>query len=392
MAFTGKATYTAGATLPEIAEDVADLIGIVSPYETPLLDHLGDPHRSATSTRHEWLEDELLANTDSIDAGHTFTDPDVDTDFAVTHVDRYRVGDQVKAAGSSEVMFVTDIDTGNSEITVVRGYGGSTAEDLAAGQALRILGNAALEGDNAPGARLTSRTRKSNWTQIFTAGVEVSGTELAVNQIGVDDELDYQKTERLRELIRDLENCVINGIAPAATQQGSSTVRRTMTGILPFLSTHQFAPGVGDMPVGDGDSDDLLNEAVLNAALRAIWEQSAGRVDTIVVSGFQKRRINSFITASRSFDSATTRFKDLVSVYESDFGVCRVVLSRWTPADTVLLLDSSRLDVLPLAGRSFHYKPLASAGDREVGQVIGEYTLELRNENAHGVISGLGTS
>lgn len=60
MAFTGKATYDAGATLPEIAEDVADIIGIVSPYETPLLDHLGDAHRVATSTRHEWLEDRLF--------------------------------------------------------------------------------------------------------------------------------------------------------------------------------------------------------------------------------------------------------------------------------------------------------------------------------------------
>ena len=50
MSFTGKATYTAGATLPEILEDVSDIIGIVSPFETPLLDHLGDPQRAATST------------------------------------------------------------------------------------------------------------------------------------------------------------------------------------------------------------------------------------------------------------------------------------------------------------------------------------------------------
>ena len=77
-------------------------------------------------------------------------------------------------------------------------------------------------------------------------------------------------------------------------------------------------------------------------------------------------------------------------MYESDFGVCRVVLSRWVPAGTVLLLDSSRIDVMPLAGRSFHYKPLATTGDRDSGQVVGEYTLELRNENAHGVIQGLG--
>ena len=32
MAFTGKATYTAGTGLPELAEDVSDVISIVSPF------------------------------------------------------------------------------------------------------------------------------------------------------------------------------------------------------------------------------------------------------------------------------------------------------------------------------------------------------------------------
>jgi hypothetical protein len=82
----------------------------------------------------------------------------------------------------------------------------------------------------------------------------------------------------------------------------------------------------------------------------------------------------------------------MVSVYESDFGVCRIITSRWVPQDAVLLLDSSRIGVLPLAGRSFHFKPLASSGDYECGQLIGEYTLEFRNEGAHGLIRGLATS
>ncbi|MDY7011829.1 MAG: hypothetical protein SVV80_13930, partial [Planctomycetota bacterium] len=49
MAFTGKATYSSGSALPEIAKDVGDIVSIVSPYETPLLDHLGDPVRPASS-------------------------------------------------------------------------------------------------------------------------------------------------------------------------------------------------------------------------------------------------------------------------------------------------------------------------------------------------------
>jgi hypothetical protein len=232
--------------------------------------------------------------------------------------------------------------------------------------------------------RFTSRVRRINYTQIFSATVEVSGSELAVRQIGVRDELDYQKNQRLRELMRDLENSVINGIAPGANPQGSFTVRRTMRGIVPFIQTHRFEPGAGGFP-----SETTLTEEQLNLALREIWKSSNGQIDLVVVGGPEKRAINGFVQSNRRFGTTTETFRDLVSVYESDFGVCRVVLSRWVPAGTVLLLDSSRIEVMPLSGRSFHYKPLAATGDRDSGQLIGEYTLEFRNENAHGMISGL---
>ena len=300
--FTGKATYASGPSLPELAEDVSDILGIVSPHETPLLDALGDPNRAAHATIHEWLEDNLLPNTDAVD-DQSLVDPDADTTFGVLHVDRFRAGDQVQADGSREVMLVTDAD-----------------------------------------------------------------------------ELDYQKQERLRELVRDLENCVINGVAASTNPEGDASTRRTMKGILSMLTTNVFS------------ESGSLDEPKLNAALRAIWEQSSARIDTLVVNGVQKRKINSFITATRGYDARDSRFKDLVSTYESDFGVCRVVLCRWVPADAVLLLDRSRIDVLPLAGRSFHFKKLAATGDSDTGQLIGEYTLELRNENAHGVIRGLSTS
>lgn len=67
MSFSGKATYTAGVELPELAEDVSDIISIVSPHETPLLAHLGDARRSATSTVHEWIEDALVSRLTNAD-------------------------------------------------------------------------------------------------------------------------------------------------------------------------------------------------------------------------------------------------------------------------------------------------------------------------------------
>jgi hypothetical protein len=384
MSFTGKATYSAGTTLPELAEDVSDLIGIISPYETPLLDALGDPMREVKSTHHEWLEDELLPNKDSIN-DNTFTDPASDTDFVVDNGDRFRVGDQIQVEGSEELMLVTGIDT--NTLTVVRGYAGTTAEDLADNQQINILGNAALEGADKPGTRFTNRTRFDNYTQIFTATIEVSGTDMAVSQLGLADEIDYQKQERLRELIRDLENTVINGGQPSSTPEGSGSVRRSMQGVIQHLSTNIFRVGDSGFPTGSE-----LDETKLNYALRKIWGSSNGNVDLIVVGGFQKRKINAFSSESRTYSASDTTFTDMVSIYESDFGICRIVTTRWMPQDAVLFLDSSRANVLPLAGRSFHFKPLASGGDYECGEVIGEYTLELKNEAAHGLIRDLSTT
>ena len=159
MAFTGKATYSAGSILPELAEDVSDLVGIISPYETPLLDALGDPIREARSTHHEWIEDELLPNKDAVNDS-TFSDPAADTDFVVDNGSRFRAGDQIQIEGSEELMLVTGIST--DTLTVVRGYAGTTPENLADNLVINILGNAALEGADMPTARFTNRSRYGN--------------------------------------------------------------------------------------------------------------------------------------------------------------------------------------------------------------------------------------
>ena len=380
MPFTGKATYAAGAALPELAEDVADLVAIAAGHETPLLDLLGDARRPARSVVHEWLEDAPIPNRTTL---VTFAGPN---DFTVSDPERLCVNDQVRVVGSGEVMRVTAID--DSDVTVERGYGGTTQETPADGDELEILGSAALEGADAAPARFTTRSRLTNVTQIFAATVEISGSELAANQAGVADEMEYQKAMRLRELVRELESSVINGVAdatpPGGNLAGDATSPRTMRGIIASLQTHRFTAGVNGFPA---DTD--LTEAQLNLALRTIWQSGGTGVDTIVVGGRQKRAINAFAADARRFAASSERFKDLVGIYESDFGVCRVILSRSVPAGTALLLDSDRIGVLPLAGRSFSFKSLARTGDREAGQIVGEYTLELRNEASHGLITGL---
>lgn len=196
--------------------------------------------------------------------------------------------------------------------------------------------------------------------------------------------MDYQKQERLRELIRDLENTVINGGLASTNPEGSASDRRTMNGIIQSCQTNIFSAGDSALPTGT-----TLNEELINFMLKRIWENSNSGVDTIVVGGGQKRKINSLLSGSRVYSPQDTAYRSLVDMYESDFGLCRIILTRWMPTDAVLFLDSTRLSVLPLAGRSFHFKPLASTGDYESGEIIGEYTMEMKNEQAHGLLRGL---
>src|SRR5687767_5734680 len=106
MPFTGKATYSGGSGLPELAEDVSDLVSISTPHETPLLDALGDAARPARATIHEWVEDALLPNTDAVN-DITFTNPLTDATFGVDNASRFRTGDQIQMEGDAEVMLVT---------------------------------------------------------------------------------------------------------------------------------------------------------------------------------------------------------------------------------------------------------------------------------------------
>ncbi|MCA8939227.1 MAG: DUF5309 family protein [Planctomycetes bacterium] len=381
MSFNGKASYDAGATLPEMVDDLADVIGLISPHETPLLNAIGIARNVARSTRHEWLEDALRPLSSQVNFGPGYVGGD--TSIAVDDGGVFRVGDILRPEGSNEVLQVSSIST--NTLTVVRGYGSTTAGDIDDNTELTVIGHAALEGEDAAPSVTTNRSRLENFTQIFTETVTISGSLNAANLHGIENEFSYQVINRSRELMRQLEQSVISGVKAASTPYGSASVRRTMGGLLSFIS--------GSNAVVEDASAAALDEELLNNAIRACWEKG-GRPNAIVVNGIQKRAISGFISAANQYVSGEERLQSMINTYESDFGVQRVILSRWVPRDKVLLLDLDKIQVLPLAGRSFHAKELATTGDFRRAQILGEYTLEVLNasDGGHGVITNLATS
>jgi hypothetical protein len=82
--------------------------------------------------------------------------------------------------------------------------------------------------------------------------------------------------------------------------------------------------------------------------------------------------------------------KNSVSAYESDFGVQRIVLDSFMDTDKVAVLQRDMWKVAVLRG----IKPVdvATVADAKRGALVGELTLESRNEAASGEIVSLKTS
>jgi hypothetical protein len=60
------------------------------------------------------------------------------------------------------------------------------------------------------------------------------------------------------------------------------------------------------------------------------------------------------------------------------------------PSDKLILLDRSRIALVPLQGDSWHMEKMAKTGRSEKWQISGQYTIELRNaDKCHGLLYDL---
>lgn len=371
MTFNGKAIYDTGA-FSEIAEDVSDLIGQISPWETPLLDALGQAQQSATNVLHEWLEDALNPNT--IVSSSTLINSTNATALGVyatgltAVANHLQVGAVLKNNTSGEYMQITAVNA--NTITVSRAFGSTSIASVGAGDELFIISDAALEGADVSGDISRTRSRPSNYCQIFKKDVIVSGTQQAVRHLGgVGNEYDYQLVQRTKESVRDLEKAVIQSKL-SGNSIGSASAYRTMRGLWDFISTNATSTGT-------------LNPTVVDNVIQNAWDQGATDTDIIVCDAAWKRVIDGFndtrVEVMQGGGQENT-YRRRISFYEGTFGTHRVVLSRWMPTTSMMVISSSRVQVLPLTGRSYQFIPVARTGDSEKGMVLGEYTLEVMNE------------
>lgn len=252
-----------------------------------------------------------------------------------------------------------------------------------------VSNNAQVEGFDASFAAPAVRTKDYNFTQIFADTVKVSGTSRAVNHVGIEDEFAYQMTKTMKEHARDIEKSLLSNTTRAA---GDTTpTARTLGGLTVFIDGYATATTQdawsGNTLYKGGATPKAFSEDEFNEAIQRAWEDG-GMVDTVWCPPAIKRRISKFSAQqTRNIDASSKRLINAVDVYESDFGLVKIVPNRWitfTTTGDVYFLDSRYFKVAVL--RPTKEKPLPESGDYTASLLVTELTLEGRAPAAHACI------
>lgn len=360
--------------------DISDTLYSISPSDTPLLNLIGKDSLTtpAVATKHEWLEFSLRSLDGAIAASGTtlanVTDPVAFNVVAGQGV-QIRANDILKI--ESELLRVTSVST--DAITVARGFGGSTAASHADSTAWAIVGSVDVQDAAVPTPRTQITANKFNYTQIFNDSVAVTSTAQAVKKYTRQDLLAALSGDAIKMMWVTMERTLIHSkkVAP------SSGVSSAMDGLLAVISTNAYAKAGA-----------ALTEAHLKTALRDVWT-AGGNPDSLVVvlNAFQKEQVNTFLDSQRMTTRTDTTGGSVIENYRSEYGTVRFLLDRNMPTDTVLILDTSRIGFGPLKDHALRAVPIPrTTAAKDTIQLWGQYTAEIRNENAHAKITGLSTS
>lgn len=256
--------------------------------------------------------------------------------------------------------------------------------------------NRVIEGEDAPttdGPVVSSR--RSNVTQISDKKVRVTDTSQQVDAAANIEDLAKQISYKLRELKRDVETMLLSKSVGAT---GASGTARSAAGLYCFLITNADRGVSGTAPTLSGTTSGYpnaagatgaaraLTEVMFNAVMQACWTQG-GEPKYALVSAINKRLISSTFTgnATKYKDADDRKIISAIDIYESDFGQVKIVPDRFTLASAVYLIDPEYVKISNL--QATRQLPLARTGHSEARLIQKEYTLEVGNEKAHGVVA-----
>ena len=262
--------------------------------------------------------------------------------------------------------------------------------------AANTTANALVEGATASDITVSPTTRLGNYTQIVGKTVMVSGTLEAVDKAGRKSEKAYQLAKVSSEIKRDMETIITANQGQSA---GNASTARTLGALLSYIKSNTSkngtaTTGVDPVTVGVSTRTDgttrTFTEAMLKTVIASVFS-AGGTPSTLFVSPTQKQVVSGFTgLAAQRYQVPTSGQATILAgadLYQSDFGVLSIVPDRFMRTRDALVLDPEYAALAFL--RPFQTNELARVGDAEKTQILAEFTLEVRNEAAHGGVFDL---
>lgn len=253
--------------------------------------------------------------------------------------------------------------------------------------------NAAVEGADATSATLAPTTRLGNYTQIVQKTIQTSGTLDVVNKAGRKSEKAYQLAKASAELKRDMEAIILSNQARSA---GSSSTARKLGSVLSWIktNTNKGTGGADPTTIGQSTRTDgtvrAFTEAQLKDVVAKVFDQGGTPKILMVGSGLKQKASTFAGIAGQRFNVDGMKPSTIIGaadIYVSDFGNISVVPNRFMRSRDALVVDPEYAALAYL--RPFATNELAKTGDSEKTQLLCEFTLEMRNEAAHGGVFDL---
>jgi hypothetical protein len=267
--------------------------------------------------------------------------------------------------------------------------------------ATAVGGNAQLDGAAAPTAVTTATTRVGNRTQIMSKVASVSGGLQAVDTAGRANELAYQVLLKGLELKRDMETQLMQN---GASQADNGSVAGLSGSFESWLTTNVSRLGTGTPGASGGYSGGIVaaptdcsntrafTEALLKTVLSSVYS-AGGKPSLLMLGSSQKQVFSGFAGLSQTRVTVPSKGKEMAmivgaaDIYVSDYGSLTAVVNLFQRNRSALIVSPKFAKVAYL--RNMKNFPLAKTGDFDARQLLVEFTLEMVNEAAHGVVADL---
>jgi len=255
--------------------------------------------------------------------------------------------------------------------------------------------NARLEGDALSRAASTGPDREQNYCQISSRDATVTGTQRSTNPAGIDDMMAYQMSKKSLALRKDMEAILLGNQGQVA---GDTTTARKLRSFNAWIAGNgsrgaSGADSTADTAAAtDATAGDIrtLTEEMLKDAVKDAYDDG-GEPTLVLVGSFNKQKVSTFEgRATQQTIVANKTILGAASLYASDFGDLKVVPNRTQRGRDAFVVDPDKVAVAFL--RAFEPQELGRVGDAVTRDIISEYTLEMRHQDAHALVADLTTT